>query len=126
MGKISDEFADAVCDSGSIVIDCELCGRTHFNDETGSFEEGEYEELCKNAEKEPDKYVQYRDESVHWGRIDGRQAVIDCPCDGLEKYEKFIWNNRYVIAKYLKARAVREKEDSDRQLEALNTEADDA
>jgi len=32
----SEEFLEAICHSGSLVIDCEFCGRTHFgNKEPG-------------------------------------------------------------------------------------------
>ena len=45
----SEEFWDSIIHASSLVIDCELCGRTHYCiDETeGDFEEGELEDLEK-------------------------------------------------------------------------------
>ena len=40
----SEEFMEAVIHSSSIISDCTLCGRTHFNGEASSFEEGEFED----------------------------------------------------------------------------------
>lgn len=103
---VSELFENCVRDSGSIVITCELCGRTHFSDEdAGTFEEGEYEALVEKAKKNPDKYIGPSGDMVSWGTIDGKQAVIGCPCNGLARYEEFIWRNQYVIAEYLKRRA---------------------
>lgn len=106
----SEEFKLAVRHAGSISVDCELCGRIHFGNDENALEEsygkGYYQKLLRNNKKDPDKYVYHADEDmVPWGRIDGKQAVIDCKCNQLSKYEKFLWNHRHLIANYFEARA---------------------
>lgn len=103
----SEIMEGAITMAGSIAITCELCDRTHFaSGEPAFFDKGELAELRAKAEKEPEKYLEDAgSDSLSWGRIDGKQAVIGCPCNGLRRYEDFIWQNRHVIAKYLAARA---------------------
>jgi len=106
---VTEDFEDAVRHAGSLVVTCELCDRTHFATmEEGTFDRGELEDLRAKAAKEPDKYIEDPSyDSISWGTLDGRQAVIGCPCNGMAKYEDFIWKNRYVIAKYLKRKSER-------------------
>lgn len=119
----SEEFKVAVIHSGSVSILCELCGRQYFSSEmlhTGDEEDARYyEEYQKLAKKKPDKYVEVSD-SISWGNMDGKQAVVDCKCGKLIKYENFIWANRFVIAKYLKARSQKEAATASRQAKALS------
>jgi len=101
-GPVSDLFANLVCHGSSNGINCELCGRVHFSEE-GDHEKGELERLREKAKEHPDRFTEDSD-FTPWGTIDGLQAVIDCPCNGLAKYERFIWDHRYLIMKYLKKR----------------------
>ena len=56
MKKLSDEFIMAVCHSGSMVITCGFCDKTIFcTYDEGNYDEGELEELRKNAKKNPRK-----------------------------------------------------------------------
>lgn len=115
----SETFENAVRKAGSLVVDCELCGRTHFATlETAHFDEGELDDLVAKAKKDPDKYVQDPSyDSVPWGTVDGKQAVIGCPCNGLRRYEDFIWGNRFVIAEYLRNRSAEAAERAGREAE---------
>ncbi len=109
----SEEFKLAVRVAGSISIDCELCGRTHFTDYSPNDfeEEGELKELMRRHKRNPDKYVLYTNiDSIEWGYIDGKQAVIDCPCHQLSKYERVFWNSKFIISDYFTARAKKELE----------------
>ena len=54
------------------------------------------------------------------GYIDGKQAVIDCKCHGLTKYENLIWNHRFIIANYLKERSKKEADNANRQAKTLD------
>lgn len=103
----SETIEHVVRSAGSLVIDCELCGRTHFATlEEGRFDDGELEDLRAKAKKEPAKYVEDPGyDSIIWGKIGGKQAVIGCPCNGLRPLEDFIWGSRHVILKYLETRA---------------------
>jgi hypothetical protein len=101
----SELFVNVIRSSGSIVIDCELCGRTHFGN-GGDYEEGEFENLQAKARSEPDKYIFHGDyDMVSYGYICGKQAVLDCPCNELAKYERFIWSHRDLISRYFVSRA---------------------
>ena len=101
----SDEFMDAVREGGGIRRQCEACGRECFEDDegAGSWEEGELENLRKKAEKNPDQYVAMA--RVESGTMNGKEVVVNCPCNFLKKYEDFIWAHRHVIAKYIAVRA---------------------
>ena len=114
--KPSREFEEAIIHSGSIIIDCQLCGRIHFGDNENALIEDlgekEYKELLKNSEKNPDNYVQHDAETVSWGDIDGKQAVIGCECNNLSKYGNFFWSHRYIIADYFSDRAQKELKDA--------------
>jgi len=119
--QVTEEFEGCVQHAGSLVITCELCGRTHFATmEEGRFDEGELEDLREKAKKEPDKYIEDPSyDSISWGRIDGKQAVIGCVCNGLAKYEEFIWRNRHVIARYLKEKSERLAKESANDAKAM-------
>ena len=111
----SDEFKSAVLDTSSLVVDCQFCGRTHFADVSpNDFDEGEFEQLMKQHKQNPDKYILHEN-YVKWGMMDGKQAVIDCQCNNLVKYECFIWHHRYVIGEYLLERTKNNKDIADRE-----------
>lgn len=113
-GQTTEEFDHAFIDGGSCWLSCE-CGRTHFSsqDRVGfSDDQAELEKLLKNAESNPDKYVDHGDESVAMGYIDGHHLVLGCPCGELAKYEDFIWNNRRRILEYLKTRIANQARES--------------
>ena len=114
----SKEFIDAIRHAGSLVITCEFCDRTYFCTwGNGDYEEGELEELRKQAEKDPDKYIEiHDDDATSWGHIDGKQFVINCPCNSARKYEDWILDHRWVIAEYFKNRAKRLKKDLEREV----------
>lgn len=114
----SDTFKRAVCHSVSIVVECEHCSRNYFDSEQAEcFEEGELEELLLKAENKPDKYIDT--DSTHWGHIDGKQAVVNCCCNVLRKYENFIWDHRYIISDYLKDRIRENHESAKRDLDNI-------
>lgn len=105
----SKEFMDAVVDGGGIWDECDLCGRTHFSslDANYDYEEGEYEELCEKEAKDPDSYME-ADGSVGYGYIDGKRAVWGCKCNGMRKYEDWVWAHRRIITEYLSQRTDKE------------------
>jgi hypothetical protein len=87
---------------------CQLCGRVHFAtaEDAIGYAEGELEGLRQAAEKEPDKYVEDAfSTGISWGYIDGKTAVVDCPCNGLYKYERWILNHVDVISRFLRSHA---------------------
>lgn len=119
--KPSEYFANAIVRAGSVAIDCELCGRTHFaTSREYYYDEGELEELRAKAKEEPDKYLEWADrDSIGWGHINGQQAVIDCPCNKLKDCEDWIWSHRYLIKDYLLARTEAEAKAANTDKEAF-------
>ena len=115
----SEEFLQAVQHAGSLVISCEFCDRTYFATwcENDYDDEEELEELREQAKKEPDKYIEWGDvSSISWGTVDGKQYVLDCPCNGARKYEDWILRHRWIIAEYFKSRATKLKEEAEREV----------
>lgn len=101
----SDDFMDAVRSGGSIVTDCEACGRVFFEDDesAGDWEDGELEKLRQNAKTNPDKY--FAMDRVETADIDGKHIVVNCPCNYLTRLEQWIWSHRRIIATYISKRA---------------------
>lgn len=102
----SFDIEDVVRHAGSIHISCELCDRVHFASASpGFFDKGELEELLEKKKAAPDKYIEDTgSDYISYGHIDGKQAVIGCPCNGLTRYEEFIFQNRHMIVDYLNRR----------------------
>jgi len=63
----------------------------------------------KKSRENPDKYVFHaNNDTVHWGTLDGKNYVLDCPCNSALRYEALFWNSRGVIASYFSKRAKRQ------------------
>lgn len=105
LNQASELFMDTVCDAGTSSIDCQLCGRLHFAaGEQSCLSREEIERLRVLAKEHPDQCCESHEDGIAFGYIDGRQAVWSCPCGKLRRYEEFIWNNRDLIVRYIKAR----------------------
>ncbi len=97
-------FEDIFTDCGSVVKTCEFCGVTHFSaDDLGGYDGDELSLLEEMGKEEPGKYKS-RDCSIGSGFIGGKQFVWQCGCNGTQKYEDFIWENRKRISEYIKRR----------------------
>ncbi len=90
----------AVCNSGSQVVDCEQCGRIHFDSTSEAMGEVELNEFLQKAKDEPEKYIGH-DGFVSWGNVMGKSTVADCPCNFLGYFEKVLWSHRHLISRYL-------------------------
>jgi hypothetical protein len=78
-----------------------------------SDDEDDYQNMLDSAledqKKDPDGIViEYEDDFIRAHDLDGKTFVEDCPCNGLRKYEDWIWGNREVIREYLRFRAEQE------------------
>ena len=112
--KASEIFWDSIISAGTGIIDCGFCGRTHFTlDGNYDFERKEAAELLKNHRHNPDRYVQHHGDSLHWGLLDGKQAVYECSCDAVKKYEDIFWRNKHIIAEYFSNRAKKMREQAE-------------
>jgi hypothetical protein len=114
---------------GSDSLTCGWCGREHFcpdtdynhyDDDECSAEESmiRYRAHCEERHREePDKIVLHYDcDSVSGQELNGILFVIGCPCNGLHRYEQFIWENKNTIRKYLKVRIEQEHQWAEEQL----------
>jgi hypothetical protein len=119
--KVSQEFHDAFTDgSGSCVRQCDRCGVTcfdAFNMDSWDWNEGEFESLQAEEEKDPKKFKGV-DHSVG-GYIVLGIHVLDC-CDCPAQLEKIVWAHRKAIVKYITERSKRELSDRQSILDSLN------
>jgi hypothetical protein len=110
----SDFFVSTLNGGGGVHITCQ-CGIEHYCPETmysSDYEDEEtmpsWQEHCeKHKLDDPDGVMlHYGYDSVSYNEIDGKAFVYSCSCynDGLAKYENWIWENRDILRKYLKAR----------------------
>jgi hypothetical protein len=121
--KPSDMFVNALSGFGigSSDLTCGWCNRLHLcpdascyqDEEDGSWKEYCYEEYTKN----PDGVVLHPDyDAVSGQEINSIMFVLDCPCNGLHRYENFIWEHRDTIRNYLKVRIEQEAEWAEQEL----------
>lgn len=122
--KPSEMFEDSLgMGFGFYDAECGWCGRRHYCPDTDSdppdYEHGDYEgnrkqwhDYCvSEKEKDPDGVILYwNDDAVLSREMHGIKFVIGCPCNGLARYEKFIWSERDAIRKYLGKRIDQEYE----------------
>lgn len=87
-----------------------MCGRTHFATESrdhGNYQDDNEAVLARYWERhaqDPDAYVAVNGHTVHYVHIDNATVPDDCPCNGLTKYENFMWNSRHIWSSYMMAR----------------------
>jgi len=119
-----DACREAEPGHGSYQMDCNWCGREHLCvnvdwgwSECDEEDEKNWAEHCEFRYKEsPDKVILHYDSDAVSGRIiNGINFVLCCPCNGLSKYEEFIWYHRDVIRTYLKKRIDQETEFANQQ-----------
>lgn len=127
--KPSEMFLDSMAEGGigSEELTCEWCNRLHLcpdyepdawtyqptEEEKISHREYCEEELARN----PDGVVLHYDCDCITGRyLNGMLFVLTCPCNGLSRYETFIWENRSTIRNYLKDRIQQEHEWAEQEL----------
>jgi hypothetical protein len=110
----SEMFLDSLRGGGSSCIYCN-CGRTHYAPSNlyDSDDEDDYTNMLNSAledqKKDPDGVIiDYENDFITSKQIDELTFVDDCPCNGLTKYENFIWANRDAIRDYLKVRVAQE------------------
>ena len=101
--------------SGSPDMECGWCGRLHLCPESESYRGDDdggagWREECEQQFKEnPDNVVLHWDwDCVTGHELNSIQFVDDCPCNGITRYETFIWNERATIREYLKNRVDQE------------------
>jgi hypothetical protein len=120
--KPSEMFIDALEGGGASSVYCN-CGRQHYAPENllGSDDETDYPNMLADVtaekEKNPDGVIIHEDTSFVYAKdIDNTTYVVECPCNGLTKYEEFIWKNKDSIRRYLKTRIEQEYRWAEEQL----------
>lgn len=108
----SDLFVRSIQNGhGSPDMECGWCGRMHLCPTSDSYRQDEdggkgWEEECVEQHKEnPEGVILHWDwDHVMGYALNGINFVEDCPCNGLSRYETFIWAERNTIREYLKKR----------------------
>jgi len=120
--KPSQMFIDACRGGGASSVYC-TCGRMHYAPENllDSDDETDYQnmldDVMEEKKQDPEGVIIHHDTSFVYAKdIDGRTYVVDCPCNGLSKYENFIWDNKDIIREYLKVRIAQEYQWAQEQL----------
>lgn len=116
--KPSEMFLDAMDGGyGSSEIECTWCNRNHLCPDSG-YEEESWKNYCEEEHKKnPNGVVLHHNCDDILGReMNGYMFVIGCPCNGLRKYEGFVWEQRNMICRYLKIRIEQEHEWAEQEL----------
>jgi hypothetical protein len=121
----SDMFLDSMQEGGvgSDELTCDFCGRLHLcpdscdsgrdEDEMEAFRQYCFDEKKRN----PDGVILHEDYDCVIGRhLNGMTFVLNCPCNGLYRYEVFIWEHRNTIRNYLKVRIEQEHQWAEEEL----------
>lgn len=102
---------------GSDSMECTWCGRYHMcpdneYDERDDMDREQFKQHCIDMQKDnPEGVVLHWDtDSVMGYDFNGINFVVDCPCNGLHRYETFIWAEKNSIREYLKRRVDQELE----------------
>lgn len=110
---------------GSPDMECGWCDRMHFCPTSDSYTRDEdggkaWEEDCVKQHKEnPEGVILHWDcDSVMGYMFNGINFVACCPCNGLTRYETFIWSERNSIRYFLKDRIELEHDRAMQELSA--------
>jgi len=123
--KPSEMFTNALSGYGvgSPDLTCGWCGREHLCPTSESYTRDEdggkgWEEDCVRQHKEDPEGVilHWEYDCVSGQELNGIMFVLDCPCNGLTRYEKFIWAERDTIRNYLKVRIEQEHQWAEQEL----------
>jgi hypothetical protein len=121
----SDMFVDSIgFGVGSADMECGWCGRMHLcpdtdydppdYDDTNSIKDDRrwFAEYCEDERKKnPDGVIlHYNTDGISGKQLNGINFVVGCPCNGLSRFETFIWQERNTIREYLKSRINQEYE----------------
>lgn len=116
----SDEFQRAFIFSGSVQVECDFCGRTHFaKREDAGWEAGELEQMLEKERENPGQVMGWDCTSIGRGTIDGQEFAECCPCREIRRYEDWVWEHRHEILNYVLTRSKRNIERAKAEAEEL-------
>lgn len=111
---------------GSTDMICGWCDRQHLCPETTHYDDDHessesYKNYCELEKKNNSDGVvlNYDCDSVLGHYVNGVLFVDECPCNGLYRFEQFIWKDRELIRNYLRDR-IQQEWDFIKQEQALN------
>ena len=115
--KPSEMFLDALSGFGigSDHLECGWCARMHYcpdsdcnwDDSDGGISWKSYCEQEYNSR--PNEVVLHYDcDAISAHEMNGIMFVLECPCNGLYRFENFIWGHKETIRNYLKVRIEQE------------------
>lgn len=117
--KPSDMFIEAMSEFGiaSNKIECGWCGRIHLCPDSDYADE-DYKTYCNEEYiKNPNKVIlHYNTDGILGRYMNNILFVLYCPCNGLYRYEHFIWEHRNTIQNYLKVRFEQERQWDEQQI----------
>lgn len=106
----SEFFLRALMGGGNNEVECN-CGHLHLCPDNSYYDDDEeahasWQDYCESEKsKNPDKTtLHYGYDAVTYKELEGRQFVTVCECNGLKRYEDWIWANRNIIRHYLEDR----------------------
>lgn len=114
----SELFLNSLQGCGNPDIECS-CGRRHYcpmyydnnDDMCVSPDDGFRKDAENDKKSDPDGVIlEYEYDAIIGREIDGKLFVEGCPCNGLTKYENWIWGNRDMIRRYLVSRIEQENQ----------------
>jgi len=113
----SDMFKESLVGFGvgSDELECGWCGRIHLCPESSYYDneqEGDARRIyCEEEYKNnPDGIVlHYGVDGVYGHEMNDTVFVVECPCNGLYRFEHFIWKHAATIEKYLPLRKAQEE-----------------
>ncbi len=109
---------------GSPELECGWCGRVHLCVNSNNYDQddeedgGSWRAYCEQEAKDhPDTVIlDYEYDSSFASEVNGIMFVHGCPCNGLHRYEVFIWESRNTIRNYLKVRIEQEHQWAEQEL----------
>lgn len=102
----TNEFLDAFIVGGGPTEECDFCGNTFYS--TTALEEEEFGWYEEQRKEKPTKFFPEPYDSFEFYMVDGRRYVYGCPCNGMDRYEHFIWEHKEQILRYLNDRSHKE------------------
>lgn len=76
-----EALEDAICEGGTIVAECEHCGKKYVNEaDEHCFDDGELERYREGAKANPERYI-FTDCTIAKGLFLGVPYVWGCRCD---------------------------------------------
>jgi len=121
--KPSEMFINALSGYGigSSDLTCGWCNRLHLCPDASHYrdeEDGTWKGYCEEEyQNNPAGVVlHYECDAISAHEINDILFVIDCPCNGLARYETFMWNHKDTFRNYLKVRIEQEHRWAEEQL----------